>query len=123
MTDERRQELMKEQKKYLLNRIDNLEDTIAHYQKLLEDSNKEIEHLKSVHQRELHQAKEDAYTKFLEGSGEYLERFVKEFIQEKLVVDINIDGPYVSSKVLIAGEHGQSSTPDMIQLDDEGTFY
>lgn len=122
MTDERRQELMKEQKKYLINRIENLENIIENYRKTVEDLNKEIEHLKSAHRTEIETIKEDAYSKFVTSNGEHLERFVKEFIQEKLMVNMNIDGPFLSTSVFIAGEQGQTSSSEMIKQDTYGTI-
>lgn len=122
MTDERRQELMKEQKKYLINRIDNLEDTIKHYRKTVEDLNKEIERLKASHQAEIEAVKEDAYSKFLIANGDHLERFVKEFIKEKLVVDLNVSGPYLNTTVYVGEAQGRSCDTEVIKQDTYGTI-
>lgn len=122
MTDERRQELMKEQKKFLINRIEREEDLVAQYRKLLEEKDKEIERLKSVHRAEVEQVKEEAYSKFLVGNEEYLTRFVKEFLIENLKVDINVAGPYLNNTVYVAGDQGLSSDAQVIRQDTYGTI-
>lgn len=122
MIDERRQDLMKEQKKFLINRIEREEDLVERYQKLLEDKDKEIERLKSVHRAEVEQVKEEAYSKFLVGNEEYLTRFVKEFLIENLKVDINVDGPYLNNTVYVAGDQGLSSDTQVIRQDTYGTI-
>lgn len=122
MTDERRQELMKEQKKFLINRIEREEDLVERYQKLLEEKDKEIERLKSVHRAEVEQVKEEAYSKFLVGNEKYLTRFVKEFLIENLKVDINVAGPYLNNTVYVAGDQGLSSDTQVIRQDTYGTI-
>lgn len=117
-----REELMKEQKKYLINRIENLEDIIENYRNTVEKLNKEIDRLKSVHQTEIEAIKEDAYSKFLVSNGDHLERFVTEFIQKKLVVGLNVDGPYLSTTVYTGETAGRTSDTEVIKQDAYGTI-
>lgn len=122
MTDERRQELMKEQKKHLINRIDNQEDVIERYRKTVENLNNEIERLKLAHQTEIEAIKEDAYSKFITANGEHLERFVKEFVLKNLVVDLNVSGPYLDTTVWVGKLQGNTSDTQIIKQDTYGTI-
>lgn len=122
MANINREELMKEQKKFLVNRIERLEDLLETYRKRIEAADQEMEHLKAAHQAEIETAKEDAYSKFLTANGDHLERFVKEFIQKKLVVDLNVSGPYLNTTVYIGETQGRSSDTEVIKQDTYGTI-